>query len=296
MSIVHLHRLEAPFERGVLLYVLAVLVYRGRADYLEFAAREARLQNVRRVHRALGPARADYRVYLVYEEYYPLGLAYLLYEPPHAFLELAAVFRPRHEVRYVELHDALALEHLGNVAGEYPLREAFGDRSLAYARLAYQNWIVLRAAGKYLHDALNLLRAPYHGVKLAIRRELRQICGELVGYRRVRLRFALCALFAAAGLLRSARADCAAAFAQLGDECAASRERHPVGREHLRCHSLTFREDCEKYMFRPDIIHSHAPRLAHCKIHDYLHALARREVAFLGIRRADACVAFYLAD
>ena len=35
------HRLEAPFERGVLLDVLAVLVERGGADAVQFAARQA---------------------------------------------------------------------------------------------------------------------------------------------------------------------------------------------------------------------------------------------------------------
>ena len=295
-GLVHLHGLEAPLKRRVLLYVLSVFVYRSRADYLEFAAREARLQNVRRVHRALGSARADYRVYLVYEEDYPLRLAYLLYEPPHALLELAAVFRPSDEVRDVELHDALALEHLRDVAGEYPLREALSDRGFADAGLAYKHGVVFRAAREYLNDALNFLRAPYYGVQLALRGKLRKVRRQLVRYRRVRRRFSLRALFAAARLLRSAGADGAAALAQLGDERAAALERHSVGGEHLRRHAIAFGEDGEEYVLRPDIIHSHAPRLAHRKVHDDLHALARRQVAFLRVRRSHARVALYLAD
>ena len=46
-------RLEAPLERRVLLDVLAVLVERRRADRVELAAGEHRLQQVRGVHRAL---------------------------------------------------------------------------------------------------------------------------------------------------------------------------------------------------------------------------------------------------
>src|SRR5262245_37061530 len=61
------HRLEAPFERWVLLDVLAVLVQRGRTDRAELAAREHRLQHVARVHRALCRACADDRVELVDE-------------------------------------------------------------------------------------------------------------------------------------------------------------------------------------------------------------------------------------
>ena len=61
-------RLEAPLERGVLLDVLAVLVERRRADRVQLAAREHRLEQVGRVHRALGRAGADDGVQLVDEQ------------------------------------------------------------------------------------------------------------------------------------------------------------------------------------------------------------------------------------
>jgi hypothetical protein len=51
------HRLEAPFERGVLLDVLAVLVERRGADAVQLAAGQHRLEHVAGVHRALGLAR-----------------------------------------------------------------------------------------------------------------------------------------------------------------------------------------------------------------------------------------------
>ena len=66
--LVHHHRLEAAFERGVFLDVLAVFVERGRADAVQFAAREHRLEHVAGVHRALGFARADDGVHFVDEE------------------------------------------------------------------------------------------------------------------------------------------------------------------------------------------------------------------------------------
>ena len=62
-------RLEAPLQRRVPLDVLAVLVERRRADRLQLAARQRRLEDVRRVDRALGRARADERVQLVDEEH-----------------------------------------------------------------------------------------------------------------------------------------------------------------------------------------------------------------------------------
>jgi hypothetical protein len=68
-----LHRLEATFERGVLLDVLAVFVERGRADALHLAAGERGLEDVRGVHRALGRTGADDGVQLVDEEDDVLG-------------------------------------------------------------------------------------------------------------------------------------------------------------------------------------------------------------------------------
>jgi len=57
--LVHEHRLEAALQGRVLLDVLAVLVERGGADAVQFAAGEHRLEQVARVHRPLGLARAD---------------------------------------------------------------------------------------------------------------------------------------------------------------------------------------------------------------------------------------------
>ena len=61
-------RLEAALQGGVPLDVLAVLVERGRADALQLAARERRLEDVGGVDRAFGRARADERVQLVDEQ------------------------------------------------------------------------------------------------------------------------------------------------------------------------------------------------------------------------------------
>jgi hypothetical protein len=46
---IHLNRLEAAFERTVLLYVLPVLGRRRRPDAPNFAARKRRLEDVRGV-------------------------------------------------------------------------------------------------------------------------------------------------------------------------------------------------------------------------------------------------------
>ena len=138
-------RLEAPLERGVLLDVLAVLVERRRADRVELAAGEHRLEQVRGVHRALGRAGADDRVELVDEQDdLALGVLDLLEDGLEALLELAAELGPGDERAEVERDDPLVLEALGDVAADDPLGEALDDRRLADAGLADEDRVVLR--------------------------------------------------------------------------------------------------------------------------------------------------------
>ena len=107
-------RLEAPLERGVLLDVLAVLVERGRADRVQLAAREHRLEHVRGVHRPFGGAGADDRVQLVDEEDdLALRVDDLLEHGLQPLLELAAILRAGDERAHVERDDLLVLEPSG---------------------------------------------------------------------------------------------------------------------------------------------------------------------------------------
>src|SRR5690606_10496539 len=88
------HGLEAALERGVLLEVLAVLIERRRADAVELAASEHRLEQVAGVHRSFGASGADDRVELVDEEDDPsVALLDLLENRLETLLELAAVLR-----------------------------------------------------------------------------------------------------------------------------------------------------------------------------------------------------------
>ena len=167
-------RLEAPLERRVLLDVLAVLVERRRADRAQLAARQHRLEHVRRVDGALGRARADDRVQLVDEEDQLAGGVLNLGEHGlEPLLELAAVLRAREHRADVERPDPLALQALGHVAGDDALREPLDDRGLADAGVADQHRVVLRAAGKHLDHAADLLVAADHRVELPAARRAR---------------------------------------------------------------------------------------------------------------------------
>ncbi len=174
-------RLEAPLERRVLLDVLAELVEGRRADRAQLAARQHRLQHVRGVDRALGRAGADDRVQLVDEDDdLALGALDLLEHGLDPLLELAAVLRAGQERADVERPDALALQALGHVAVDDPLREPLDDRRLPDSRVADQNRVVLRAAREHLDDAADLLVAADDRVELALLGGRGQVAAELL--------------------------------------------------------------------------------------------------------------------
>ena len=141
------HRLEPPLERGVLLDVLAVLVERGRADGVQLAARQHRLEHVRGVHRSFGRAGADDRVQLVDEQDdLPGGVGDFLQHRLEPLLELAAVLGAGDQRAHVERDDLLVLQTLGHVLADDALGEAFDDGGLADAGLADEHRVVLGAA------------------------------------------------------------------------------------------------------------------------------------------------------
>ena len=173
---IHLHRLEPALQRGVLLHVLAVFVERGRADAVELAAREHRLEHVARVGRAFGLARADDGVDLVDEEDdASVRGADLVQHRLQALLELAAVLRAGHQGGQVEREDGAVLESFRHVAAHDALREPLDDGGLADARLADEDGVVLRLAAEDADDVADLRVAADDGVQLAGARELDEV-------------------------------------------------------------------------------------------------------------------------
>ena len=174
--LVHLDGLEAALERGVLFDILAVLVERRRADAVQLAARQHGLEEVARVHAALGLARADDRVQLVDEEDdAALGTADLLEHGLESLLEFAAVLCAGDQRAHVEGEDRLVLQALRHVAADDALGQALGDGRLADARLADQHRVVFRLAREDADDVADLAVAADDGVKLVFAGALDQI-------------------------------------------------------------------------------------------------------------------------
>ena len=142
-------RLEPPRQRRVLFDMLAILIERGRADAMQFAARQRGFQQIGRIHRAVGLAGADQRVHLVDEQDdAAFGRGDFLQHGLQPLLELAAVFRARDQRAEIERQQLLVLQAFRHVAVEDAQRQTLDDRGLADAGLADQHRIVLGAAGQ----------------------------------------------------------------------------------------------------------------------------------------------------
>ena len=148
--------------------MLAVFVERGRADAMQFAARQRRLQQVRCVHRAVRLAGADQRVHLVDEQDDAAGgRGDFGKHGLQPLLELAAIFRAGDQRAHVERHQLLVLQRLGHVAIDDALRQALDDRGLADAGLADQHGVVLGAPRQHLDGAADFVVAADDRVELA---------------------------------------------------------------------------------------------------------------------------------
>jgi hypothetical protein len=171
---------EAALQRGVALEVFAVLVEGRRADRLQLAAGQGRLEDRGGVDRALGGAGADQIVELVDEKDDVAALGDLFHHLLEPLLELAAVLGAGHQGGEIERVDLLVLEQLRHLAFVDAGREALDHGGLADPGLAEQHRVVLGAAGEHLHDPLDLGFATDHRVELALLGELGQVAAELV--------------------------------------------------------------------------------------------------------------------
>ena len=291
--LVDLHGLETTLERRVLLNVLAVLIQRGRANGLQLAARQLRLEQRRRVDRALGGTGADERVDLVDEQDDVAALVDLLEHFLQALLEVTAVARTRHQRAEVERVDLLVLQCLRDLAVGDVQRQALHDGRLTNAGLTDEHRVVLRTAREDLHDALDLLVAANHRVQLAFLGGRGEVAAELVQHQRVgALALLVAAARAGAGCDRAGArlrhlgvlVVALVAGEQLDDGLAHRRQVCPELGQDLRGDAIALADQAEQQELGADVLVAHLEALAQRQLEHLLRARRKRDVPGDGLR------------
>ncbi len=177
--LVHLHHLETPGQRRVLLDVLLVLGPGGRRHGAQGAARQGRLEQVGGVAGAGRATGADQGVGFVDEQDDRLlGTLHVFDHLAQALLELALHARPGLQQADVEGAQFDVLQRRRDVAGDDAQGEAFHHRGLADAGLAGEDRVVLPAAHEDVHQLADLLVTPDDGVELAATGLLGEVHGK----------------------------------------------------------------------------------------------------------------------
>ena len=187
--LIDIDRLEAPFQRCILLDMLLVFVECGCTDQIQLTPCKRRFEGVGDIEPAFAAAlaRAHDGVQLVDEEHeiVLVGLD-LLQHLLDSLLEFAAIFGACDHRVDVEFHQPLVAQGLGDFTGHDALCQPFDDRGLADAGFPDQDRVVLLTAGQNLDRGLDLARPADHRVELALARKLGQVAGEFVQIGRVR--------------------------------------------------------------------------------------------------------------
>jgi hypothetical protein len=253
--------------------MLAVLVERRGADRLKLTASQRRLDDRRRVDRALGRSCAHERVHLIDEQDDVAALPDLLHHLLETLLELASVLRAGDERGQIERVELLASQGLRYLVGGDLLRESLDDGRLADARLADEHGVVLRPARQDLHHALDLVLASDHGIELALASGAGEVATELIEH--------LGAAAAAATLLA---AGLPALFAvvpgqQLDDRRTHLLEVGPEVEKDLRGHTLALADEPEQDVLGAYVVVSELEGLAQGQLEHLLRSGRERDVA-----------------
>ena len=255
-----LHRLEAALQRGVLLDIFSVLGKRRGADDTDLAAPERGLDDICRIHRTLGAARADDGMQLINEENDAAVAFDLVNESLDALFKLAAVLRTGDHARKVKRQKTLVHQLLRHIGKHDLLGKSFGDGRLAHARLADEHGVVLRAAREDLDGAVDLLIAPDHGIQLSLTRHRGQIAGKLrETLAAFRLRAADASGFGRGGARRFP--------ASLHNGSVKLFDIHAGSRQQAYRHVASVPQQPQKQVLRLDHLASGARRLADGKLH-----------------------------
>ena len=165
---VYLHWLESTFQSGIFFNVLAVFLSCRRANAMEFATSEFRLEHVAQIHRAFGLARAHNVVEFIDEHQ---RIAIFFDSVNHIFktlFKVATVFCTSHQRRQIKCKDLLALQSIRHITAVNTFSKAFDNRGLTHARFTDQARIVLCLTAQYQNHTTDFFFTANHRRKLSI--------------------------------------------------------------------------------------------------------------------------------
>eukprot|EP00906_Rhabdomonas_costata_P004958 RCo007437 len=160
--------LEPTGKGSVLLDVLAVLLQRCGPNTVQLPTRQAGLEHVGGINRALCRPGADQGVQLVNEQNGVVALHGIPDDTLETLFELPAELRPGHQPREVQREDLLVLDRVRYFSLDNLLRQSFHNSSLADAGFTDQHRVILGSSSKDLKAPLNGILTTNHWVQLAI--------------------------------------------------------------------------------------------------------------------------------
>ena len=173
---IHLHRLEPALQSGVLFNILAVLVQRRRTDAVQLAPSQHGLQQVARIHAALGFSCAHNGVQFIDEQDdLALGLLHLVQHSFQPFLKFAPVLGARDQRAHIQRENGLVLQLFGDVLLHDSLGKSLGNGGFAHAGFTDENGVVLRLPGQNADNVPDFLIPADHRIHLLLSCPLDQI-------------------------------------------------------------------------------------------------------------------------
>ena len=177
---IHLHRLEPAFQSGVLFNILPVLVQRRRTDAVQLASSQHGLQQVARIHAALGLSCAHNGVQFIDEQDdLALGLLHLVQHGFQPFLKFAPVLGTRDQRAHIQRENGLVLQLFGDVLLHDSLGKSLGNGGFAHAGFADENGVVLRLPGQNADNVPDFLIPADHRIHLLLSCPLDQVSAVL---------------------------------------------------------------------------------------------------------------------
>ena len=168
--------LETSFKRRIRLDVLAVFVKRCGAYAVYLAARQHRLQDIAGIHCAVGLARADDGVDLIYEQDNPAFARPDLAEHRlESFLKLAAELCTGDERTHIKRKHRAPAQIFRHVAAHYTLCQSLRDSGLAHAGLTDKAGVVFGLTRKDAYHISYFVVTPDDRIELLRTRQLNKV-------------------------------------------------------------------------------------------------------------------------